>query len=267
MRAAAAAAPQVRGRPTLAQRPDGRAAPTTRRSCASRRCGACAPRNDADVVRRGAGGDRRSRPARRAVRPRSARRLRRRRPTRSPALERTVADLSDAGSARGWHRAAHALVALAAAAPRSAAAAMLPQFTGSRDLAAADVRGARGGAARRIARRSTTLARDEDDNVREAAVEGLRKLAGHDADAVYVSAALAQRAIRSCARRRWRSKGRRIRSWRVPALQGRVAAAGRGGPRQLARRARRDREDADRRSAQPVSAPKSRLARGRRRRI
>jgi cyclophilin family peptidyl-prolyl cis-trans isomerase len=32
------------------------------------------------------------------------------------------------------------------------------------------------------------LARDADDNVSEAAVEGLRTIAGHDADAVYVSA-------------------------------------------------------------------------------
>jgi peptidyl-prolyl cis-trans isomerase B (cyclophilin B) len=31
------------------------------------------------------------------------------------------------------------------------------------------------------------LARDEDDNVREVAVDGLRKLAGHDADAIYVA--------------------------------------------------------------------------------
>jgi cyclophilin family peptidyl-prolyl cis-trans isomerase len=31
------------------------------------------------------------------------------------------------------------------------------------------------------------LARDEDDNVREAAVDGLRTIAGHDADAIYVS--------------------------------------------------------------------------------
>jgi peptidyl-prolyl cis-trans isomerase B (cyclophilin B) len=30
------------------------------------------------------------------------------------------------------------------------------------------------------------LAKDDDDNVREAAVEGLRKVAGHDADAIYV---------------------------------------------------------------------------------
>ena len=40
-----------------------------------------------------------------------------------------------------------------------------------------------------LKRRETldTLAQDADDNVREAAVDGLRKLAGHDADAIYVS--------------------------------------------------------------------------------
>jgi peptidyl-prolyl cis-trans isomerase B (cyclophilin B) len=32
-----------------------------------------------------------------------------------------------------------------------------------------------------------TLASDDDDNVREAAVEGLRKTAGHDADAIYIA--------------------------------------------------------------------------------
>src|SRR5471030_2217561 len=45
------------------------------------------------------------------------------------ALERTVTDLPDAGSARSWHRAAHALVALATAMPARGTAA-LPQFTG-----------------------------------------------------------------------------------------------------------------------------------------
>ncbi|HXI27043.1 MAG TPA: hypothetical protein VNG89_01430, partial [Vicinamibacterales bacterium] len=47
------------------------------------------------------------------------------------ALEHDVTDLSHVGEPRGWHRAAHALVALAAAAPERGAAA-LPQFTGSR---------------------------------------------------------------------------------------------------------------------------------------
>ena len=52
-----------------------------------------------------------------AVRARSARRAAASAPDAVAALERTVTDLSDAGAPRGWHRAAHALVALAAAAP------------------------------------------------------------------------------------------------------------------------------------------------------
>ena len=101
------------------------------------------------------------------------------------ALERTVNDLADAGSARGWHRAAHALVALSASQPARAAAA-LPQFTGSRiwQLRMYAARAASQLADREVLER---LARDEDDNVREASVDGLRKLAGHAADAVYVS--------------------------------------------------------------------------------
>ncbi len=46
-------------------------------------------------------------------------------------LEQTVDDLSQAGSARGWHRAAHGIVALASTSPERAAA-LLPQFTRSR---------------------------------------------------------------------------------------------------------------------------------------
>jgi cyclophilin family peptidyl-prolyl cis-trans isomerase len=101
------------------------------------------------------------------------------------ALERTVHDLADAGSARGWHRSAHALVALAAAAPAQATAA-LPQFTGSRIW---QLRMYAARAASQLGDREVLeqLARDEDDNVRETAVEGLRKAAGHDADAIYAA--------------------------------------------------------------------------------
>ena len=100
-------------------------------------------------------------------------------------LERTVNDVPDAGKPRAWHRAAHAIVALAAAAPPRAKEA-LPQFLDSpiwqmRMYAAraAATLGDRGGLER--------LAVDEDDNVREAAVVGLSKVAGHAADAIYVS--------------------------------------------------------------------------------
>jgi cyclophilin family peptidyl-prolyl cis-trans isomerase len=101
------------------------------------------------------------------------------------ALERTIDDLSGAGGARGWHRAAHALVALASAQPSRGAAA-LPQFTGSRIW---QLRMYAARAAARLEDRDALekLARDEDDNVREAAVDGLRAFAAHDADAVYVS--------------------------------------------------------------------------------
>jgi cyclophilin family peptidyl-prolyl cis-trans isomerase len=102
------------------------------------------------------------------------------------ALERTVHDLSEAGQPRGWHRAAHALVALAAAAPAQATAA-LPQFTGS-GVWQLRMYAARAAAAVKDRDALVNLARDADDNVAETAVEGLRKLAAHEADAVYVAA-------------------------------------------------------------------------------
>ena len=106
-------------------------------------------------------------------------------PGASAALERTVTDLSSAGAARGWHRAAHALVALAAAVP-ARGTALLSQFTGSR-IWQLRMYAARAAAQLRDRQALDNLARDEDDNVREAAVDGLRKLVGHDADAVYVA--------------------------------------------------------------------------------
>jgi cyclophilin family peptidyl-prolyl cis-trans isomerase len=101
------------------------------------------------------------------------------------ALERTVTDLSDAGSARAWHRAAHGLVALAAAAPVRGAAA-LPQFTGSR-IWQLRLYAARAAAQLKDRAALAALAKDDDDNVREAAVDGLRALVGHDADDIYMS--------------------------------------------------------------------------------
>jgi cyclophilin family peptidyl-prolyl cis-trans isomerase len=101
-------------------------------------------------------------------------------------LERTVDDPSDVASPRGWHRAAHAIVALASAAPERAAA-KLPQFTGSGvwQLRMYAARAAAALADRMALER--LAATDADDNVREAAIEGLMHVAGHDADAVYVS--------------------------------------------------------------------------------
>ncbi|MCU1384073.1 MAG: hypothetical protein JWL71_2770 [Acidobacteria bacterium] len=106
-------------------------------------------------------------------------------PDAAAALERMVTDLSSAGLPRSWHRAAHALVALAAAVP-ARGTAVLPQFTGSGTW---QLRMYAARAAAQLADRTALekLAHDEDDNVREAAVDGLCKIAAHDADAVYVS--------------------------------------------------------------------------------
>jgi cyclophilin family peptidyl-prolyl cis-trans isomerase len=101
------------------------------------------------------------------------------------ALERSVTDLSDAASARGWHRAAHGLVALAAAAPERGAAA-LPQFTGS-GIWQLRMYAARAASELKDRAVLDKLAKDDDNNVSEAAVDGLRTLAGHEADEIYVS--------------------------------------------------------------------------------
>jgi cyclophilin family peptidyl-prolyl cis-trans isomerase/HEAT repeat protein len=99
-------------------------------------------------------------------------------------LVRAVDDLSEAASPRGWHRAAHAIVALATASPDRAMAA-LPQFTRSR-IWQLRMYAARAATAVQEHAALERLARDEDDNVRTAAVEGLRKIAGHEGDAIYV---------------------------------------------------------------------------------
>jgi cyclophilin family peptidyl-prolyl cis-trans isomerase/HEAT repeat protein len=100
------------------------------------------------------------------------------------AVEHEITDLSAAGAPRAWHRAAHALVALASAASDRASAA-LPQFTGSRIW---QLRMYAARAAAQLGRREVleALAKDDDDNVTEAAVEGLRKVAGHEADPLYI---------------------------------------------------------------------------------
>jgi cyclophilin family peptidyl-prolyl cis-trans isomerase len=99
-------------------------------------------------------------------------------------LVREVDDLSHAASPREWHRAAHALVALSAASAERGNAA-LAQFKGSM-IWQLRLYAARAAATLKDRDLLDTLARDEDDNVREAAVEGLRNVAGHAADATYV---------------------------------------------------------------------------------
>jgi len=99
-------------------------------------------------------------------------------------LERTVNDLPDAGKPRAWHRAAHAIVALAAAAPPRAKGS-LPQFLDS-PIWQMRMYAARAAATLGDREPLERLAVDADDNVREAAVVGLSKIAGHAADAVYI---------------------------------------------------------------------------------
>jgi len=107
------------------------------------------------------------------------------RPDAIVALDRAVTDLTDAGSPRGWHRAAHALVALASASPDRGAAA-LEQFVGSRVW---QLRMYAARAAAKLANRAALekLAADESDNVREAAIDGLRAIAAHDVDSVFIA--------------------------------------------------------------------------------
>ena len=100
-------------------------------------------------------------------------------------LESAVNDRDAMAAPRGWHRAAHALVSLATASPERVDAPL-------REMAASRVWQLRMYAARAAAitgRRDLLdrFATDADDNVREAAVDGLKKIAGHAADAEYIA--------------------------------------------------------------------------------
>jgi peptidyl-prolyl cis-trans isomerase B (cyclophilin B) len=101
-------------------------------------------------------------------------------------LESAITDLPAAGSPRGWHRAAHAAVALAQAAPERAAA-LLPQLTGS-NIWQVRMYAARAATILKDRERLEQLARDPNDNVVETAIEGLKAFAGHQSDAVYIAA-------------------------------------------------------------------------------
>jgi cyclophilin family peptidyl-prolyl cis-trans isomerase len=111
---------------------------------------------------------------------------------------------ADASSrARGqvsWHAAAHAIVALARVRP-AGAKRRIPK------LAAHNQWQVRAYAARAAAIISDTarlraLARDPNDNVKEVAIEGLSKVAGHAADEVYIEAlgAKGAQAVRAAAK-------------------------------------------------------------------
>jgi cyclophilin family peptidyl-prolyl cis-trans isomerase len=119
-------------------------------------------------------------------------------------LRRWAEGLSNAGTDRTrgretWHAGAHALVALARvdaddARPRIAAAARDRQWPVRLYAARAAL----------ITKDTTvlrTLARDRDDNVKEAAVSGLSKLVGHADDEVYVQVlrAMGAQAVRAAA--------------------------------------------------------------------
>ena len=86
-------------------------------------------------------------------------------------LERQINDLSQAGTPRGWHRAAHAIVALAGAAPYQARSA-LGQFTDSTNWHLR-VYAARAAAVLGDEQTLRRLAQDPQDNVAEAALSGL----------------------------------------------------------------------------------------------
>jgi len=96
----------------------------------------------------------------------------------------SAADIADAP--RAWHRTAHALVALATAAPEAATRA-LPATASAQTW---QLREYAARAAAILGRRDLLeqFARDEDDNVAEAALLALSGTAGHDADAVYAAA-------------------------------------------------------------------------------
>jgi cyclophilin family peptidyl-prolyl cis-trans isomerase len=100
-------------------------------------------------------------------------------------LDALVTDRGAFTAPRAWHRAAHAIVALAAAAPDRAAAA-LPTLAGA-DTWQVRMYAARAAAALKNRALLERFAGDESDNVREAAIAGLKSVAGHDADAVYVA--------------------------------------------------------------------------------
>jgi cyclophilin family peptidyl-prolyl cis-trans isomerase/HEAT repeat protein len=88
-------------------------------------------------------------------------------------------------SGRDWHRGAHAFVSLARIA-REAAAPLLERVS---DHPVWQVRmyAARAAGLMGAAARLERLATDAHDNVREAAVQGLIKVRGHEADAIYIA--------------------------------------------------------------------------------
>jgi cyclophilin family peptidyl-prolyl cis-trans isomerase/HEAT repeat protein len=85
-----------------------------------------------------------------------------------------------------WHRPAHALAALARVA-REQGTERMPAFA-DHPVWQVRVYAARAAAALADVARLERLAADADDNVRHAALEGLRPLRKHEADAIYIDA-------------------------------------------------------------------------------
>ena len=86
-------------------------------------------------------------------------------------LEHTVNDLSEVGAPRGWHKTAHALVALAAARPERSRA-LLPQFVSSKSWPLR-MYAARAATVLKEQPALELLSRDDDERVRDAADTGL----------------------------------------------------------------------------------------------
>jgi cyclophilin family peptidyl-prolyl cis-trans isomerase/HEAT repeat protein len=101
------------------------------------------------------------------------------------ALEAQADAIGDAGT-RFWHAPAHAIVSLARLAP-GAAKTRLDRFVTSR-VWQVRMYAARAAAALGDEAALRTLAGDANPNVRDAAVEGLHRTAGHAADDVYLAA-------------------------------------------------------------------------------
>jgi peptidyl-prolyl cis-trans isomerase B (cyclophilin B) len=101
-------------------------------------------------------------------------------------IDKIVGGWAEPAPPRAWHRPAHALVALATAEPAKAAA-QLPRFTASA-IWQLRAYAARAAAVLEDRLALEQLVNDVDDNVREAAIDGLVSVAGHSADAIYVDA-------------------------------------------------------------------------------
>jgi cyclophilin family peptidyl-prolyl cis-trans isomerase/HEAT repeat protein len=101
-------------------------------------------------------------------------------------LEDALKQRLDPISPRGWHEAAHALVALAAAVPERATT-VVPLYAKS-TIWQLRMYAARASAILKDRQALEALAVDANDNVREAAIEGLVKVAGHAGDQLYLAA-------------------------------------------------------------------------------